>query len=76
MQGWDTKELLYYGRHEKKPIEELGVKFEPNFDAFLGKCDVVSGTQQPNNNFFLQPPLEWRSSTMLLPAINQQAGCS
>ena len=41
LQGWEAKELLYYGRHQKPKIEELGVKFEPNFDAFLSKCDVV-----------------------------------
>ncbi len=41
LQGWEPKELLYYGRHQKPEIEELGVKFERDFDAFLSKCDVV-----------------------------------
>jgi hypothetical protein len=42
LQGWEAKELLYYGRHEKQPMKELGISFESDLDKFLGKCEVVS----------------------------------
>lgn len=42
LQGWEAKELLYYGRHEKQPMKELGITFETDLDKFLGKCEVVS----------------------------------
>lgn len=41
LQGWEAKELLYYGRHEKQPMTEMGITFETDLDKFLGKCDVV-----------------------------------
>ena len=34
--------MLYYGRHQKKNADELGAKFEPDFDKFLAQCDVIT----------------------------------
>ena len=34
--------MLYYGRHQKPKADELGAKFEPNFDKFLSKCDIIT----------------------------------
>lgn len=39
--GWEANELIYYGRHEKQPMTEMGITFESDLDKFLGKCDVV-----------------------------------
>ena len=41
LQGWEANELIYYGRHEKQPMKEMGITFESDLDKFLGKCDVV-----------------------------------
>ena len=40
-QAWDVN-LLYYGRHRKSHVDELGAGFEDNLDSFLGKCDIVT----------------------------------
>ena len=50
MQGWEAKELLYYGRHEKQPMKDMGITFESDLDKFLGKCEVVGGAAKS------QPP--------------------
>lgn len=44
VQGWEAKELLYYGRHEKPLMKEMGITFESDLDKFLGKCEVVGGS--------------------------------
>jgi hypothetical protein len=49
LQGWEAKELLYYGRHEKQPMTEMGITFESDLDKFLGKCDVVRGCSRNCN---------------------------
>lgn len=33
---------IYYGRHRKPHAEELGAKFQPDLDKFLGECDVIT----------------------------------
>ena len=42
MQGFGCK-LVYYGRHEKPAMKELGgVEFEPDLEAFVGRCDIIT----------------------------------
>ncbi len=42
VQGFGCK-LVYYGRHEKPAMKELGgVEFEPDLEAFVGRCDIIT----------------------------------
>lgn len=34
--------MVYYGRHRKPQAEELGARFEPDFEKFLAECDVIT----------------------------------
>ncbi|KAK9814529.1 hypothetical protein WJX72_007417 [[Myrmecia] bisecta] len=40
LQGFDCKRV-YYGRHEKKPMTELGIEWSQDLDGMLAECDVV-----------------------------------
>ena len=40
-QGFDC-ELLYYGRHEKESMQELGVPLVTDLDEFASRCDVIT----------------------------------
>lgn len=40
-QGFDC-ELLYFGRHEKEPMKELGVPLVTDLDEFARRCDVIT----------------------------------
>jgi hypothetical protein len=55
LQGWEAKELLYYGRHQKQPMTEMGISFETDLDKFLGKCDVVRAHATASNTRPYQP---------------------
>lgn len=41
MQGWNVKRV-YYARHQKPAMDELGVEFVDDLDKFLGMCDLVT----------------------------------
>ena len=35
-------ELLYYARHEKPAMTEMGVELVKNLEEFVARCDVVT----------------------------------
>ena len=41
VQNWNVK-LLYYGRHRKSNVDELGVEFHDDLDTFLGQLDICT----------------------------------
>lgn len=41
IQDWDIKRL-YYARHDKGDMDELGAQLVEDLDDFLGQCDVVT----------------------------------
>ena len=41
LQNWDCN-LLYYGRHEKPAMKEIGVKLVTDLDEFVSQCDLIT----------------------------------
>jgi hypothetical protein len=88
LQGWEAKELLYYGRHEKPAMKQLGITFETDLDKFLGKCEVV-GAGMPaacdmnceqttciHSSETYSPPLLLAALRMYLSSVEHTSMCT